>query len=762
MLNQELELSLNMAFARAREHRHEFMTVEHLLLALLSNPSARDALEACSVDLVALRQELEAFIEQTTPVLPMSEEERDTQPTLSFQRVLQRAVFHVQSSGRSEVSGANVLVAIFSEQESQAAYLLRKHEVSRLDVVNFISHGTRKDEPGPSSDAGSSSSSQASSEEQAGGEERMENFTTNLNQLARVGGIDPLIGRGKELERAVQVLCRRRKNNPLLVGESGVGKTAIAEGLAWRIVQGDVPEIMADCTIYSLDIGSLLAGTKYRGDFEKRFKALLKQLEQDSNSILFIDEIHTIIGAGAASGGQVDAANLIKPLLSSGKIRVMGSTTYQEFSNIFEKDRALARRFQKIDITEPSVEETVQIINGLKPKYEAHHDVRYTAKAVRAAVELAVKYINDRHLPDKAIDVIDEAGARARLMPVSKRKKTVNVADIESVVARIARIPEKSVSQSDRDTLKNLGDRLKMLVFGQDKAIEALTEAIKMSRAGLGQDHKPVGSFLFAGPTGVGKTEVTVQLSKALGIELLRFDMSEYMERHTVSRLIGAPPGYVGFDQGGLLTDAVIKHPHAVLLLDEIEKAHPDVFNILLQVMDNGTLTDNNGRKADFRNVVLVMTTNAGVRETERKSIGLIHQDNSTDAMEEIKKIFTPEFRNRLDNIIWFAHLSTEVIHQVVDKFIVELQVQLDQKGVSLEVSQEARDWLAEKGYDRAMGARPMARVIQDNLKKPLANELLFGSLVDGGQVTVTLNKEKNELEYGFHSAQKHKPEAAH
>lgn len=758
MLNQELELSLNMAFARAREHRHEFMTVEHLLLALLSNPSAREALEACSVDLVALRQELEAFIEQTTPVLPASEEERDTQPTLSFQRVLQRAVFHVQSSGRSEVTGANVLVAIFSEQESQAAYLLRKHEVSRLDVVNFISHGTRKDEPSQSSDSGS----QPNNEEQAGGEERMENFTTNLNQLARVGGIDPLIGRDKELERAVQVLCRRRKNNPLLVGESGVGKTAIAEGLAWRIVQGDVPEVMADCTIYSLDIGSLLAGTKYRGDFEKRFKALLKQLEQDTNSILFIDEIHTIIGAGAASGGQVDAANLIKPLLSSGKIRVIGSTTYQEFSNIFEKDRALARRFQKIDITEPSVEETVQIINGLKPKYEAHHDVRYTAKAVRAAVELAVKYINDRHLPDKAIDVIDEAGARARLMPVSRRKKTINVADIESVVARIARIPEKSVSQSDRDTLKNLGDRLKMLVFGQDKAIEALTEAIKMSRAGLGQDHKPVGSFLFAGPTGVGKTEVTVQLSKALGIELLRFDMSEYMERHTVSRLIGAPPGYVGFDQGGLLTDAVIKHPHAVLLLDEIEKAHPDVFNLLLQVMDNGTLTDNNGRKADFRNVVLVMTTNAGVRETERKSIGLIQQDNSTDAMEEIKKIFTPEFRNRLDNIIWFDHLSTDVIHQVVDKFIVELQVQLDQKGVSLEVSQEARDWLAEKGYDRAMGARPMARVIQDNLKKPLANELLFGSLVDGGQVTVGLDAGKNALTYGFQAAQKHKPEAAH
>ena len=759
MLNQELELSLNMAFARAREHRHEFMTVEHLLLALLSNPSAREALEACSVDLVALRQELEAFIEQTTPVLPASEEERDTQPTLSFQRVLQRAVFHVQSSGRSEVTGANVLVAIFSEQESQAAYLLRKHEVSRLDVVNFISHGTRKDEPNQASDP---SGQINSNEEQAGGEDRMENFTTNLNQLARVGGIDPLIGRDKELERAIQVLCRRRKNNPLLVGESGVGKTAIAEGLAWRIVQGDVPEVIADCTIYSLDIGSLLAGTKYRGDFEKRFKALLKQLEQDTNSILFIDVIHTIIGAGAASGGQVDAANLIKPLLSSGKIRVMGSTTYQEFSNIFEKDRALARRFQKIDVTEPSVDETVQIINGLKTKYEAHHDVRYTAKAVRAAVELAVKYINDRHLPDKAIDVIDEAGARARLMPASKRKKTVNVADIESVVARIARIPEKSVSQSDRDTLRTLGNRLKMLVFGQDKAIEALTEAIKMARAGLGHDHKPVGSFLFAGPTGVGKTEVTVQLSKALGIELLRFDMSEYMERHTVSRLIGAPPGYVGFDQGGLLTDAVIKHPHAVLLLDEIEKAHPDVFNILLQVMDNGTLTDNNGRKADFRNVVLVMTTNAGVRETERKSIGLIHQDNSTDAMEEIKKIFTPEFRNRLDNIIWFDHLSTEVIHQVVDKFIVELQVQLDQKGVSLEVSQEARNWLAEKGYDRAMGARPMARVIQDNLKKPLANELLFGSLVDGGQVTVGLDQAKNELTYDFQSAAKHKPEAAH
>ncbi len=754
MLNQELELSLNMAFARAREHHHEFMTVEHLLLALISNPSAREALEACTVDLAVLRQELETFIEKTTPVLPDTDTERDTQPTLSFQRVLQRAVFHVQSSGRSEVNGANVLVAIFSEQESQAAYLLRKHEVSRLDVVNFISHGTRKDE----SDSSPNTDNQANNEEQsAGGEERMENFTTNLNQLARVGGIDPLIGRDKELERAVQVLCRRRKNNPLLVGESGVGKTAIAEGLAWRIEQGDVPEVMKDCTIYSLDIGSLLAGTKYRGDFEKRFKALLKQLEQDEHSILFIDEIHTIIGAGAASGGQVDAANLIKPLLSGGKIRVMGSTTYQEFSSIFEKDRALARRFQKIDITEPTAEETIQIINGLKPKYEAHHDVRYTAKAVRAAVELAVKYINDRHLPDKAIDVIDEAGARARLMPQSKRKKTINVQDIESVVARIARIPEQSVSATDKDTLRNLDSRLKMLVFGQNNAIDALAEAIKMSRAGLGQDHKPVGSFLFAGPTGVGKTEVTVQLAKALGIELLRFDMSEYMERHTVSRLIGAPPGYVGFDQGGLLTDAVIKHPHSVVLLDEIEKAHPDVFNLLLQVMDNGTLTDNNGRKADFRNVVLVMTTNAGVRETERKSIGLIHQDNTTDAMEEIKKTFTPEFRNRLDNIIWFDHLSTDVIHQVVDKFIVELQAQLDQKGVSLEVSDEARDWLAEKGYDKAMGARPMARTVQENLKKPLANELLFGSLVEGGSVTVALDKASNTLTYHFESAEKRK-----
>lgn len=759
MLNPELEDSLNKAFADARKSRHEFMTVEHLLLALLSNLSAKEALEACTVDLNKLAEDLKVFIEKTTPVLPVlpeAEVERDTQPTLGFQRVLQRAVFHVQSSGRNEVSGANVLVAIFSEQESQAAYLLRQYDVSRLDVVNFISHGTRKEEQDQTS-----GTENTVTEEQSGGEDRLENFTTNLNQLARVGGIDPLIGREKELERTIQVLCRRRKNNPLLVGESGVGKTAIAEGLAWRIVQGDVPQVMVECTIYALDIGSLLAGTKYRGDFEKRFKALLKQLEQDKNSILFIDEIHTIIGAGAASGGQVDAANLIKPLLSGGKIRVVGSTTYQEFSNIFEKDRALARRFQKIDITEPTSKETVQIINGLKTKYEMHHGVRYTAKAVQAAVELSVKYINDRHLPDKAIDVIDEAGARSRLVPVNKRKKTVNVSDIEFVVARIARIPEKTVSSSDRDVLRNLNGRLKMLVFGQDTAIEALTEAIKMSRAGLGHELKPVGSFLFAGPTGVGKTEVTVQLAKALDIELLRFDMSEYMERHTVSRLIGAPPGYVGYDQGGLLTDTVLKHPHAVLLLDEIEKAHPDVFNLLLQVMDNGTLTDNNGRKADFRNVIVVMTTNAGVRETQRKSIGFKEQDNSTDAMEEIKKVFTPEFRNRLDNIIWFNHLSTEVIKQVVDKFIVELQAQLDAKGVSLEVSDDARNWLSEKGYDKTMGARPMERLIQEQLKKPLANELLFGSLVDGGSVSVELDKDKQQLAYSFLGAQKRKTEGA-
>ncbi|KJR39692.1 ATP-dependent Clp protease ATP-binding subunit ClpA [Vibrio navarrensis] len=746
MLNKELESSLNGAFARARNKRHEFMTVEHLLLALLENDAAKEALIACKADLDALRHELDIFIDQTTPLIPESDETRETQPTLSFQRVLQRAVFHVQSSGRSEVTGANVLVAIFSEQESHAAYLLKKNDISRLDIVNFISHGITK--ATGASDDSSSDSFHSDSTEETGSDERLESFATNLNQVAKEGNIDPLIGRDKELERTIQVLCRRRKNNPLLVGEAGVGKTAIAEGLAWRIVEGTVPEVIQNSVIYSLDIGSLLAGTKYRGDFEKRFKTILKQLEREKDAILFIDEIHTIIGAGAASGGQVDAANLIKPLLSSGKLRCIGSTTYQEYNNIFEKERALSRRFQKIDVVEPSLDDTTKILMGLKAKYEAHHDVRYTNKALRAAVELSAKYINERHLPDKAIDVIDEAGARSRLTPASRRKKTVGVADIEAMVAKMARIPEKSVSSSDKDILKNLDDKMKMLVFGQDAAIDVLCEAIKLTRAGLGADHKPVGSFLFAGPTGVGKTEVTVQLSKLLGIELLRFDMSEYGERHSVSRLIGAPPGYVGYDQGGLLTDAVLKHPHSVVLLDEIEKAHPDIFNLLLQVMDNGTLTDNNGRKADFRNVILVMTTNAGVAETEKKSIGLIQQDHSPDAMSEIKKVFTPEFRNRLDNIIWFNSLDEAIIHQVVDKFIVELQVQLDARGVSLEVSEDARHWLANKGYDKAMGARPMGRVIQDKLKKPLANELLFGSLIDGGTVKVTLESDELQFEY--------------
>jgi ATP-dependent Clp protease ATP-binding subunit ClpA len=744
MLNKELESSLNGAFARARDKRHEYMTVEHLLLALLENESAREALIACNADIDKLRHELDIFIDQTTPLIPENDEARETQPTLSFQRVLQRAVFHVQSSGRSEVSGANVLVAIFSEQESQASYLLKKHDVSRLDIVNYISHGITKASNGSDGEESSSESfGNAENNEEVGAEDRLENFATNLNAVAKKGQIDPLIGRDFELERTIQVLCRRRKNNPLLVGEAGVGKTAIAEGLAWRIVEGQVPDIIKDSVIYSLDIGSLLAGTKYRGDFEKRFKNILKQLEKEKDAILFIDEIHTIIGAGAASGGQVDAANLIKPLLSSGKLRCIGSTTYQEYSSIFEKERALSRRFQKIDIGEPSLDDATKILMGLKPKYEAHHEVRYTNKALRAAVELSAKYINERHLPDKAIDVIDEAGARARLVPISRRKKTVGVSDIEAMVAKMARIPEKSLSSSDKEVLQHLDDKMKMLVFGQDDAIDALTEAIKLSRAGLRSDNKPVGSFLFAGPTGVGKTEVTVQLSKLMGIELLRFDMSEYGERHSVSRLIGAPPGYVGYDQGGLLTDAVIKHPHAVVLLDEIEKAHPDIFNLLLQVMDNGTLTDNNGRKADFRNVILVMTTNAGVAETVKKSIGLIQQDHSHDAMGEIRKVFTPEFRNRLDNIIWFISLDERVISQVVDKFIVELQAQLDSRGVSLEVDEPARDWLAIKGYDREMGARPMGRVIQEQLKKPLANELLFGALVDGGTVKVTCKGDK-------------------
>ena len=744
MLNKALEVTLNEAFRYAKSHRHEFMTVEHLLMALLDNQDAKQALLACSADFDKIRLELTEFIAQTTPYLPddVDESEQDTQPTLGFQRVLQRAVFHVQSSGQQEVTGANVLVAIFSEQESHAVYVLKSFDISRLDVVNFISHGVEKGDE-------AEDISQSDAEPTEGeSDSSLSNLCTNLNELAQSGGIDPIIGRDMELERCVQILCRRKKNNPLLIGEAGVGKTAIAEGLAYRIVNNDVPEVISDATVYSLDMGSLLAGTKYRGDFEKRLKGLLKQLQAQDHAILFIDEIHTIIGAGAASGGVMDASNLLKPLLSAGKLRCIGSTTYGEFRNIFEKDKALVRRFQKIDVVEPSVEDTTKILIGLKDKYEQHHGVKYTHSALRAAAELADRYINERHLPDKAIDVIDEAGANQKVLPKSKRKKQINVSAIEQIIARIARIPEKSVSQSDKEILKNIDRNLKLAVFGQDEAIDALTAAIRLSRSGLGHEDKPVGSFLFAGPTGVGKTEVTKQLSKVMGIELVRFDMSEYMEPHAVSRLIGAPPGYVGFDQGGLLTDAVLKHPHCVVLLDEIEKAHPDVFNILLQVMDHGTLTDNNGRKADFRNVVLVMTTNAGVLETTRKSIGFAEQDNSTDAMSEIKRTFSPEFRNRLDNIVWFNHLNEEVILQVVDKFIVELQSQLDKQQVELEISQDARQWLADKGYDKAMGARPMSRLIQDKLRKVLANEVLFGELAQGGKVKVKLAN--GELKFKF------------
>ena len=746
MLNKDLELTLNTAFREARTRRHEFMTVEHLLLALLDNPSAGEALSACGVDISGLKTELLEFIDETTPVIPDLEEERETQPTLGFQRVLQRAVFHVQSSGKNEVTGVNVLVAIFSEQESQAVYLLKKNDISRLDIVNFISHGIAKgdDELGDDTDDIHEEVQEVASEEAS----KLDSFTTNLNIQAKEGNIDPLVGRDSEVERTVQVLCRRKKNNPLLVGEAGVGKTAIAEGLAYRIVNEQVPEVIADAVVYSLDMGALLAGTKYRGDFEKRFKSLLKELQAKPGSILFIDEIHTIIGAGAASGGVMDASNLIKPLLSSGQLRCMGSTTYGEYKNIFEKDRALVRRFQKIDVLEPSVEDTTKILNGLKERYEAHHGIRYTQKALKAAAELSAKYINERHLPDKAIDVIDEAGANQRLLPTSKRKKTIGVSDIELIVSKMARIPPQNVSSSDKETLKNLDRNLKMLVFGQDQSIDALTSAIRLSRSGLANENKPVGSFLFAGPTGVGKTEVTKQLAKCMGVEFIRFDMSEYVERHAVSRLIGAPPGYVGFEQGGLLTEAVIKNPHAVVLLDEIEKAHPDIYNILLQVMDHGTLTDNNGRKADFRNVVVVMTTNAGVQETTRKSIGFSEQDHTHDAMGEINKVFSPEFRNRLDNIIWFNHLDKEVILQVVDKFVVELQAQLDKKSVNLELTSKAREWLADKGYDKAMGARPMARVIQEDLKKQLANEILFGELISGGTVKVSVKDKKLRFDY--------------
>ncbi|MBI1421837.1 MAG: ATP-dependent Clp protease ATP-binding subunit ClpA [Gammaproteobacteria bacterium] len=751
MLSKELETSLNYAFKDARERNHEFMTVEHLLLALLDNNAAAEVLRACGANLDRLRKELRDFLDETTPLLPPNDD-RDTQPTLGFQRVLQRAVFHVQSSGKNEVTGANVLVAIFSEQESQAVYFLKKQEITRLEVVNFISHGISK----INEDEGTGSEPVGDDDVGEKNQDPLTQFATNLNKLAEQGKIDPLIGRKDELERTVQVLCRRRKNNPLFVGEAGVGKTALAEGLAKKIVDNEVPEILSDCTIYSLDLGALLAGTKYRGDFEKRLKAVINQLKKQKGAVLFIDEIHTIIGAGAASGGAMDASNLIKPVLASGELKCIGSTTYQEYRGIFEKDRALTRRFQKIDVSEPTVDETIQILEGLKSRFEQHHEVKYTRQAIRAAVELSDRYINDRHLPDKAIDVIDEAGANQRMQTPSKRKKTIGVREVESIVAKIARIPPKTVSTDDRTALKNLERDLKLVIYGQDEGIETLSTAIKLSRAGLGNDQKPIGSFLFAGPTGVGKTEVTRQLAKIMGIELIRFDMSEYMERHTVSRLIGAPPGYVGFDQGGLLTEAINKHPHAVLLLDEIEKAHPDVFNLLLQVMDHGTLTDNNGRKADFRNVIIVMTTNAGADRLNRPSIGFSQQDHTSDAMETIKKFFTPEFRNRLDAIIQFKQLSTEIITQVVDKFLFEFEAQLEEKGVSLIVDDEARTWLAMHGYDPQMGARPMARVIQENIKKPLAEELLFGKLANGGSVHITVEDDR------LHMDMESKEELAH
>ena len=743
MLNKELENALNQAFKRARDLQHEFMTVEHLLLALLDNSSAAEILKACGANLTELRQELILFLDETTPLLPQ-DDDRETQPTLGFQRVLQRAVFHVQSSGKREVNGANVLVAIFSEQESQAVYFLKKQDISRLEVVNFISHGisrVRDDEQ---------LEHQADTEEEqdeSTGQNPLEQFTSNLNELARIGKIDPLIGRKDEIERTVQVLCRRRKNNPLFVGEAGVGKTALAEGLAKKIVEGEVPEIIAESTIYSLDLGALLAGTKYRGDFEKRLKAILAQLKRQEHAILFIDEIHTIIGAGAASGGAMDASNLIKPVLASGDLKCIGSTTYHEYRGIFEKDRALARRFQKIDVPEPTVEECVQILEGLKSRFEEHHAVRYTHQALRTAAELSERYINDRHLPDKAIDVIDEAGANQRMQVPSKRKKTIGVRDIEAIVAKIARIPPKTVSSDDMEVLRNLERDLKLVIYGQDEAVDSLSAAIKLSRSGLSADEKPIANFLFAGPTGVGKTEVTRQLARIMGIELIRFDMSEYMERHTVSRLIGAPPGYVGFDQGGLLTEEITKHPHAVLLLDEIEKAHPDVFNLLLQVMDHGTLTDNNGRKADFRNIILVMTTNAGADRINRASIGFSSQDHSSDAMEAIKKTFTPEFRNRLDAIIQFKQLGPETISQVVDKFLFELEGQLEDKDVTLEVDTEARTWLAIHGYDPNMGARPMARLIQESIKKPLAEDLLFGKLASGGHIRIGVKDDALQFE---------------
>jgi len=733
MFSKDLEVTIGHCYKQAREQRHEFMTVEHLLLALTTNQSALGALRACGVDLPRLSSELERVIAETVPVLPHGDE-RDTQPTLGFQRVLQRAVYHVQSSGRKEVTGANVLVAIFGEKDSHAVYFMHQQEITRLDVVNYISHGIAKigDEPA----AGVAGGTEREGEE--GGEPKgnpLHEFASNLNELALEGKIDPLIGRTDEIERTIQVLCRRRKNNPLYVGEAGVGKTALAEGLAKRIVDGEVPQVLEDATIWSLDLGALVAGTKYRGDFEKRLKGVIAQLKKQPGAILFIDEIHTIIGAGSASGGTMDASNLIKPLLASGELRCIGSTTFQEYRGVFEKDRALARRFQKIDVVEPTVADSIEILKGLRSRFEEHHHVAYTNEALKAAVDLSVKHIPDRLLPDKAIDVIDEAGARQRLLPEGERTGTIDVGEVEYIIAKMARIPAKQVSASDRDVLKNLERNLKMVVFGQDQAIEALSASIKMARSGLADPAKPIGSFLLAGPTGVGKTEVTRQLAMQLGIEMIRFDMSEYMEAHSVSRLVGAPPGYVGFDQGGLLTEAVVKHPHAVLLLDEIEKAHPDVFNILLQVMDRGVLTDTNGREANFKNVVLVMTTNAGAALASRRSIGFVEQKHESDAMEVIRRIFTPEFRNRLDAIIQFGALDFEHILRVVDKFLIELESQLAEKQVTLDVDADARHWLAEHGFDPQMGARPMARVIQEKVKRALADELLFGKLAEGGKV---------------------------
>jgi len=743
MLSKELEFTLNNAFKEARTRRFEFMTVEHLLLALIDNPTAAQVLRACGGDLDTLRDELDSFVEENTPLLDENDS-RETQPTLGFQRVLQRAVFHVQSSGKKEVTGANVLVAIFGEQDSQTVYLLNKQSITRLDVVNYISHGIAKNSQ-EETEEGEESPAEYGAEEGESDAKPLDKFATNLNLKAEEGRIDPLIGRDHEVERASQVLCRRRKNNPLLVGEAGVGKTAIAEGLAKKIVDGEVPEVLSAATIYSLDLGALVAGTKYRGDFEKRLKSILSQLKKEEGAILFIDEIHTIIGAGAASGGVMDASNLIKPMLASGELKCIGSTTYQEYRGIFEKDRALSRRFQKIDVIEPSIDQTFEILKGLKSRYEEFHDVKYSTNALKTAAELAGRYINDRFLPDKAIDVIDEAGASHRVKgATAKGKKQINVKDIEAIVAKIARIPEKSVSSTDMDKLKTLSRDLRMLVFGQDEAIETLGAAIKMSRSGLGPEDRPIGSFMFAGPTGVGKTEVTKQLAQVMGIELIRFDMSEYMERHTVSRLIGAPPGYVGFDQGGLLTDAVVQNPHSVILLDEIEKAHPDVFNLLLQVMDHGTLTDNNGRKADFRNIILVMTTNAGAESISRTTMGFTQQDHSTDGMEAVNKMFTPEFRNRLDAIIQFKPLDKSIILNVVDKFIIELEAQLEDKNVSIDFNAEAKAWLAEHGFDARMGARPMARIISENVKKPLADEILFGKLSRGGRVHVILDAEGN------------------